>query len=534
MALVLSISGEDKTSILKARTLNIKRRAEGRNECGFSLAMPYASYNPPIGAEVVVSSDGQVIFGGVVKERRIQRLNSKGVMYCLIRIFCQGYNHIPKRRTIQYNPDNITAGAAIRHMLETVLYQEGIQEGVIEDGIVLHNYNAYCRSVRDILDDLAEACGFKWYIDEQKLLYFLREDEIRNAPYSIIENGSFTDFGEVEVEDSLEGYRNKQFVKSGDIVAVVENSDEIASRIAIEGGTGVYGDVLENTTVQTTEDAENLANDLLNRYGQHVPAALSFSTFTSGFDAGQRLEVNLPSLGASGSYLIEEMGISDVGNGVLKYSIDAVKKNFDKTSKRKANWIDFFQGLVKGGSQGSDALEGVQTYVNKEVLSISGNQVEGMKITASTSRSAHLHAGFTLTGSATADNMLLTAVLECGGKTQRTYKQALKVGYNTVSATTVITAVQAGTVTVRLLLSCEGGTFNVEASCHDGYIRAVGLADTSTRLPEAFVTLKLTRENVPAVALFYNIQSDLPLEKAHGEQVGFAPEVGTQVSILLG
>jgi len=160
--------------------------------------------------------------------------------------------------------------------------------------------------------------------------------------------------------------------------------------------------------------------------------------------------------------------------------------------------------------------------------------VEGMKITASTSRSAHLHAGFTLTGSATADNTLLTAVLECGGKTQRTYKQALKVGYNTVSATTVITAVQAGTVTVRLLLSCEGGTFNVEASCHDGYIRAVGLADTSTRLPEAFVTLKLTRENVPAVALFYNIQSDLPLEKAHGEQMGFAPEVGTQVSILLG
>lgn len=532
MSLVLSIAGVDKTGILKAKTLSIKRRAEGRNECSFTLLTPYASYNPPIGADVIVSSEGLIVFGGIIKERRLQRLELKGIMYCQIRIFCQGYNHIPKRRTIQYNPDGVTAGAAVRHMLGTVLSQEGIQEGVIEEGMTLHNYIASCKSVRDILDDLADACGFKWYIDDQKALYFLKEDTAPAAPFSLLESGSFTDFSEVEVEDSFEGYRNKQFVKSGDTIAVVENKAEITSRIAIEGGTGVYGDVYENSTVQTTADAQSLADDLLNRYGQHIPSAIAFVTYTPGFDAGQRLQVELPSLGASGAYLIETVDISDMGNSTLKYSVTAVKKNFEKTSKRKADWVDYFECMLKGGAAAStDSLEGVQTYINAEALAVSSTQIEGMKISASTSRNTHIYVGFTLAGSASADNALLTAVLQCNGTIARTYKQVLKQGYNVVSATTVIAALPAGAVSIRLLLVCEGGVFDIDANYHDGYIRAIGLADTPKRLPEAFVALTITRDDVATAAESFDIGfPDDTVNDLEAVPV-FTPEVDTGYDI---
>ncbi|TYQ17701.1 UNVERIFIED_CONTAM: hypothetical protein Cloal_0061 [Acetivibrio alkalicellulosi] len=221
-------------------------------------------------------------------------------------------------------------------MLQNVLADEGITEGVIEDGIVLFGYDAELKSVRDILDDLAESCSFKWYIDDEKKLFFLKSDTVGDAPYQIIENGgNFTDFSEVEVTDTLEGYRNKQFVRAGDRIIVKQNDTEISARAAVEGGTGIYGEVQENSNVQERSDSENLADELLFRYGSHIPATLSFKTNTPGFDAGQRLYVELPSYGASGSYLIEQVDISDARNRHLQFQVYAVKKNFEKTTKRK-------------------------------------------------------------------------------------------------------------------------------------------------------------------------------------------------------
>ncbi|WP_094550229.1 hypothetical protein [Petroclostridium xylanilyticum] len=493
MSLILTIAGEDKTAILKSKTLHIKRCAEGRNECSFSLITPYATYSPPIGAEVIVTLDNRLCFGGVIKERRLKRLNSRGVIYSSIKVSCQGYNHIPRRRTIQYNPDNISAGQAVRYMIENVLSEEGITEGVIEDGITLYNYDANCKPIRDILDDLAEACGFKWYIDDHKALHFLREEEVIEAPYSLIEGGAFTDFGEVEVTDTLEGYRNKQFVKSGDMVVVVENKNEIQARATVEGGTGVYGEVMENTTVQSNADALALADELLSRYGQHIPATLSFSTFTWGFDGGQRLHVDLPSFGASGSYLIEQLDITDMGNGTFKFSIDSVKKNFEKSSKRKENWVDYFHNIikeVKTAKRSSSGNEGALVY-SSSALTITSTPQVTLNLSPSVSEMTHLYLAFTITGTANVASQL-TVDLQYNGNVLRTYKHTLAVGYNTFSVSTIIASVKAGGHSVKLLASVSSGTLSVGEGGHEGYIRAVGMAGIGTAPPEANVVEPLS------------------------------------------
>lgn len=481
----LHVAGVDKTGIIKANSLRIKRAAEGRNECGFTLIAPYSNYNPAIGAEVIAKLDGYIVFGGVIKERRIQRLNKNGIIYSSVQVACQGYNHIPRRRTVQYRPDNVSAGHAVRYMLENVLSDEGITEGIIEDGIALFGYDAELKSVRDILDDLAQSCSFKWYIDDEKKLFFLKSDTVDDAPYQIIESGTeFTDFSEVEVTDTLEGYRNKQFVRAGDRIIVKQNDSEISARAAVEGGTGVYGEVEENTNVQERTDAENLAEELLFRYGSHVPATLRFKTNTHGFDAGQRLYADLPSYGAIGSYLIEQVDISDAGKGCLQFQVYAVKKNFEKTTKRKDTWQDYFQKLVKGSRYGSGSNEEGAIIYSSDPLVIDTNERTTLNLSPTVSTTTHLYLAFTITGNATVSSQLQIK-LQFNGETVRTYKHVLNQGNNTVSVSTIITSVRAGSHSVRLLLSMASGNLTIVAGEHDGYIRAMGMAGIGTAPPEA-------------------------------------------------
>ena len=481
----LKIAGADKTGLIKAHSLRIKRAAEGRNECSFTLIVPYASYNPAIGAEVIAKLDDTSVFGGVIKERRIQRLNKNGVIYSSVQVTCQGYNHIPKRRTVQYRPDNVSAGHAVRYMLENVLSDEGITEGIIEDGIALFGYDAELKSVRDILDDLAESCGFKWFIDDEKKLFFLKSDTVEDAPYQIVESGAaFTDFLEVEVTDTLEGYRNKQFVRAGDRVIVRQNDAEISARAAVEGGTGVYGEVEENSNVQERSDAESLAEELLFRYGSHVPATLSFKTNTPGFDAGQRLYADLPSYGAIGSYLVEQVDISDAGKGQLQFQVYAVKKNFEKTTKRKDTWQDYFQKLVNGSRFGSGNNEEGAIIYSSDALVIDTNEKVTLNLSPTVSTTTHLYLAFTITGNATVASQLLIK-LQFNGETVRTYRHVLSQGNNTLSVSTIITSVRAGSHSIRLLLSMASGSLTLAAGEHDGYIRAVGMAGIGTAPPEA-------------------------------------------------
>ncbi|HCS73352.1 MAG TPA: hypothetical protein DIW17_05700 [Clostridiales bacterium] len=480
----LVIAGLNKTNILKTGSLRIKRAAEGRNECGFTLVTPFISYSPAIGAEVVASLDGKVVFGGVIKERKIQRLNRNGTIYSSVTVTCQGYNHIPKRRTIQYQPDSVSAGNAVKYMLENVLSSEGITEGLIEDGIMLYGYDADLKSVREVLDDLAGSCGYKWYIDDEKQLFFLKNDTVPEAPFELLEQGgSFTDYKDVEVTDSLEGYRNKQFVRAGDRIVTLQNDTEIAARAAVEGGTGVYGEVEENSNVQERNDALALAEELLARYGEHIPATISFTTNTAGFDAGQRLHVSLPSLGASGNYLIEQVDISEAGNGLLQFTIGAVKKNFEKTTKRKETWQDYFQGLVNGGtgSKGSNE-EGALVY-SSETLVIGTTDKTTLNLSPTVSNTTHLYLSFTITGNTT-NAAQLQVNLQFNGETVRTYKHLLNAGYNTMSVSTIISSVKAGSHSVRLVLSLSSGTLTIAAGEHDGYIRAIGMAGIGTAPPE--------------------------------------------------
>jgi hypothetical protein len=365
--MTIEILGVDKTGLLMAGTLRIVRRADHRNDCSFSLLTTAAGYLPAVGQDVKITDGTKTLFGGVIKNI-IKRRPGVGVgenTLIEVEIASDGYYGIPARRTPgQWSYNNKTCGYIVDDVVTRLLADEGVTAGTIEDGATLIEYDSSGFQAKDILDDMAAASGYKWYIDDEKALHFVDEDTIVDAEHDITEDGEFTDFGDVIVEETLDNYRNKQFVVGGigddghTIMVIDEDTDEIADQQDREGGstysTGVYGNVIEDGNIETVEDAEIVAADALKLYGV-IPQTVSFVSRTLDWDAGTRLKVNLPTFGISEEkyYLIEECIIEDEDGKNLKCTIHASARRADSFStKRTQKGIDYFTSLVKAAKAG--------------------------------------------------------------------------------------------------------------------------------------------------------------------------------------
>jgi hypothetical protein len=104
-----------------------------------------------------------------------------------------------------------SAGSVVRDLIANYLTDDGVTPGVIQDGpnisAVVYNYIP----VTQCLESLAELAGFEFNIDVDKKLNFFARDTNYNA--IVIDEQS--DIINVQVEESAEDYRNKQYVRGG-------------------------------------------------------------------------------------------------------------------------------------------------------------------------------------------------------------------------------------------------------------------------------------------------------------------------------
>lgn len=136
------------------------------------------------------------------------------------------------------------------------------------------------------------------------------------------------------------------------IVQQGRNEEEIAARMAIEGGTGVYVDVESDENVDDADLAAAKVAGLLRKFGR-VPVEVSFETDVDGFKAGQLLNVNLPEHGLSGQYLISNVDFGPVGDSFFRYQIKALD------GEHLGGWVKFFKALA---------------FVNRKAFAISENE----------------------------------------------------------------------------------------------------------------------------------------------------------------
>lgn len=123
------------------------------------------------------------------------------------------------------------------------------------------------------------------------------------------------------------------------VIIVAESQEEIQSRQAIEGGSGVYENVLEETSLDTKDAALEYTDKLLEKYG-FIPKVVSFDTYEAGLRAGQLLPVTNTQHNISGTFLINSVTARD-DNGDTLYGVQCLD------GSKLGGWEKFFKALVQ-------------------------------------------------------------------------------------------------------------------------------------------------------------------------------------------
>lgn len=368
---------------VKIGSFNLSLRADNRHKCSLTLITTAASFIPRAGQDLQVFIDAELVFGGIIKTIPKNRPGAgTGVdTIIFVDITSDGFHSIPARRTVTLFRKNVTAGDIVRETIDKFLSQEGITEGTILAGASIDVYDQRVKSLKEVFDELADMSGFKWFIDNAKALQFKQEDPVVVAAHDIIEGGIFTDFRDVNVEENSDNYRNKQFVVGAvqddgrSLFFFKELTDEILARQGIEGGTGVYGNVLQDTNINNLVDAETAADNLLKRHGK-MPIELSFNSDATDWRAGTKLKVNLPifDLSTDTFFLIENVTIRELPSGHLRSFISAtLRDDAVFSTQRTENYIDYFSKLIKKQNGSSAVLETLH-----ELSALSDNILHGL------------------------------------------------------------------------------------------------------------------------------------------------------------
>ncbi len=368
----LLIAGVDRFSQMRAGSLRVTKRLDQRNTASLVLETTSAFFLPSEGTELIVNFDDDSQFGGTIRSVELERPAVGTSDDTLIRanITSDGYNRTPYRRTINglYEaPTYSTAGSIISELVGSILDEEGISIGNIEDGCPIELYSIACKSVGDVLDDLAAKSGYKWYINNSKDLYFIEEDTLINESHKIdtedTAEGSFHDFQITAASSDLSEYANKIFARGGlgdggyAVVVSVHDAAEIAARTAIEGGSGVYGYILDAGDETDSDILTTMATAELKKRSR-IPRTISFRTRQS-FVPQFILQVRLPYLGISTltPFLIEQVDISHDSIGLL-YEVTAVYRNPDTlTSHRIGGAKEFFDAFYGNNNSQSLSLQ---------------------------------------------------------------------------------------------------------------------------------------------------------------------------------
>lgn len=373
MAYTLLIESVDQTALLDANSVFINKKADYRGSFSFSLTTTaddvWTTDGLSMGQTCEFKEGTTTVFGGVVNGITIARLEPLIGSDTPIRVYISviDYNVIASRRVSSNVFQSMYAGAIVTSYVNDILgltgFDDGVGIGTISNGAFMNVFSSQAESVKESLDKLAEASGFKWYIDDDKNMNFVSEDTIVNAAYELVETApTFTDFNIVNIEISSENYRNKQWVigqfdDTGEQIAVsVEDTAEIAYRASIENNSGVYGNTIRDTNSQTVADATIVAQNALKRYGT-IPYILTFTTYTNEFIAGTKLKANLPTVAIASDmyFLVESVVIEDMGGSLMSTVTCTRRSNTDFSTQRTEDYKDYFAKLIKN-STGSSAI----------------------------------------------------------------------------------------------------------------------------------------------------------------------------------
>ncbi len=206
------IDNIDCTGYLVDGTLAIEDAIGERSTCSFNLIDKAGDLLAILkaGETVEVCADGVKVYGGSIDKPKSKRTPAGTLAWT---IDCVDWHQIADRRIVAETYENQTADVIVRDIIDKYLAVEGItytMESVQVGPLVVECVFNYATAT-SCLDTLSERAGYSWWIDAHKVLNFVARATYL-APWPLDGEAKISD---LNVEDSRQGYRNRQYVKAG-------------------------------------------------------------------------------------------------------------------------------------------------------------------------------------------------------------------------------------------------------------------------------------------------------------------------------
>ena len=196
--------------------INIDSRIDERSVANFTVVDTpgTASYDRAQRVNIydnAGASTGTAIFSGFIDTPDSLVLSPSGAL--LHDISCIDNHYLADKRIAAKIWTNKSSASMISELITDYLASEGVSAGTIQTGETLTRVVANYVPVSDVIDAIAEANGFIWYIDSDKILQFL-DRTTNTASFSLTASNVLNNPAPRYAKGNQQ-YRNIQWIRGG-------------------------------------------------------------------------------------------------------------------------------------------------------------------------------------------------------------------------------------------------------------------------------------------------------------------------------
>lgn len=212
-----AVDGVEYTHLIIENSISIDLSINSRSQARLSIRDIAKALSFKPGQQVVIASEGVRLFGGFISGRRL-RLPGSADIERIWELEMTDYSSVADRFLVAQVFVNMYAGDIVRSLITTptvgeqTLLSESITEGLIEQGILFEKVIFNYQTLSQCLTELANACGMGWWCRPDKKFFFA---SIGTEPTSFHYTDVAKNFEELVVDEKLEMYRNRQYLRAG-------------------------------------------------------------------------------------------------------------------------------------------------------------------------------------------------------------------------------------------------------------------------------------------------------------------------------
>lgn len=232
MALQVLINGIDRTDYIDIRTIRVKDEVGSKiNTASFSTSDEDGTWVPSTSDTVIIyDPDSTKIFGGIISkisESRSGIVPGTTDELLKYRVDCQDYTKVLQRKLIVETYENMTCKQIIQAMVNKYFPLQNFTLTNTDDGPTITQISFNYLSGDTMLDNLAKAAGYRWYVDYDKDIHFFLQEDLSSV---MTVNDSSTNWTDLVITPDVTQLRNRVYVRGG-----IYYSDPYTQKIVADG-----------------------------------------------------------------------------------------------------------------------------------------------------------------------------------------------------------------------------------------------------------------------------------------------------------